>query len=100
MKLSEFKVGDKVRDLNWRKGYWFEILYMGRMAAFGREPGDAEGHYFFDSQSEWEPYEESKKKVTKWLWASIHGEISGIMSDTASHGQPIKLEWSATEFEE
>jgi hypothetical protein len=44
-------------------------------------------------------YRVKQKKVTKWLWASPSGLVEYYYRETYNSTYPIKLEWSAQEFD-
>lgn len=86
-KLSEFKVGDKVRQSNWATGAFREILYLGENLTFTRDQDGSEGSIEYKIAG-WEPYQEPKKTVTlyQWLeWSSQDGFLTSIHMQNKPH---------------
>lgn len=69
-----------------------------------------EDNLYITNSYNWEIYQEPKKKVTKYLWACEDGKIGAYFNEKeyTKYGQEkgqnvpynIRLDWSATEFEE
>lgn len=100
MKLKYFKVGDKVAS--YRDNYIvYEIKYLGtRIAVLVNDRLGVEEWSLVDNRDDWQHVPE-KKKVTKWLWADpADGHITHFLSECPKAEHTLKLEWSATEFDE
>lgn len=95
----KFKVGDNVRHKHWEHKY-LEILCIGKQQFFARDGNGFESSWNLDDVEFFEIYTPPKKKVTKWLWADFFGNGFWGFHHDEPKGFPIKLEWSATEFEE
>lgn len=101
MKLSEFKIGDKVIRPERKQDQFFEIYFKTDEAIAGiNANGSLAWHYLRDGD-DWELYVPEKKKVTKWLWAKPSGaDFTSKFFTEPRTDFTVKLEWSATEFDE
>ena len=97
--------GKKVRKKHWNPN---EFIFLKDNCLYDE---DNMGMYTLSNYPTdvWEIYQEPKKKVTKYLWASEDGKIGAYFNEKeyTKYGQEkgqnvpynIRLDWSATEFE-
>lgn len=107
--MKKFTFGDKVTCDEWLSDVGidgdneYEVL-----SSFHEDEWRTSDEDGLDYGEDWKHYEEPKKKVTRWLWASKDdcSLVKKFMtSDEAvdyfgSDGGCKMLEWSATELEE
>jgi hypothetical protein len=97
----------KVTWDGWTKNAWFQPFYCFESRWYG--PADDTPHYHAEANSGgWSLYQEPKKPVTRWLWATKNpnGEWfvpNGFFSEEEFYrpkAKYIKLPWSVAEFPE
>lgn len=102
-KLSEFKVGDKVRAPEWCPSEWTRIDYIGQSYAILTSHKNIEVVWHMaDNDNNLQLYQEPKVMKKVWLWATKKGTVSATLCAEPMGGYGgeefnIKLLWSETE---